>query len=202
MKDEYRSIRKESMGQFKDRGSKFIAIAIPVFSVESIKEVLDRIKKQYHDARHHCYAYKLGIGDDNWRVHDDGEPSGTAGNPILGQIRSYDLTNIMIVVVRYFGGTLLGKGGLINAYRNAARAALEKAEIIVKTLNYTYVLQFPYSALNKVMKIIKEENLQQSDQVFELDCSMKIHFRASQENRIRNKMELVDQLKFRKESDN
>ena len=198
MKDEYRTIREESRGLFKDRGSKFIAIASPVHSAYGIKEVLDRVKKQYHDARHHCYAYKLGTGDDTWRVNDDGEPSGTAGNPIMGQIKSYKLTNILIIVVRYFGGTLLGKGGLINAYRSAARDALENAEIIKKTVDYTYHLHFPYSFMNEVMTIIKEENLQESDQVFEMDCTMKIHFRASLEKRIRSKLELIDKLQFKK----
>ncbi len=183
---------------FKDRGSKFIAIASPVTSYDNIKEILNSIRKQYHDARHHCYAYRLGAEGEDWRINDDGEPSGTAGNPIIGQLQSYKLTNIIIVVVRYFGGTLLGTGGLINAYRSASRDALENAEIIKKTLDYTYYLQFPYSAINEVMKIIKEENLHQSEQVFEMDCTMKIHFRASLERRIRNKLELIEKLKFNK----
>ncbi len=198
MKDEYSSISGESTGLFKDRGSKFIAIAVPVNSTEAIKEILDNIKKNYHDARHHCYAYKLGTGDDDWRVNDDGEPSGTAGNPIMGQIRSYKLTNIMIVVVRYFGGTLLGTGGLINAYRNAARNALENAEIINKTVKCTYNLNFPYESMNEIMKVVKEENLEQSDQVFEIDCSMKVHFRVSLENKIIKKFTLIKKLEFRK----
>jgi len=198
MKDEYRSIRGESTGLFKDRGSKFIAIAVPVDSKNAVKEILDTIKKKYHDARHHCYAYKLGTGDDDWRVNDDGEPTGTAGNPIMGQIRSCKLTNIMIVVVRYFGGTLLGTGGLINAYRNAARNALENAEIIKKTIKCTYHLNFPYESMNDIMKVVKEENLEQSDQVFEINCSMRVHFRASLERKIRNKFELIEKLEFKK----
>ena len=198
MKDEFRTIKEESRGLFKDRGSKFIAIARPVTSYDSIKEVLNSIRKQYHDARHHCYAYRLGAEGEDWRVNDDGEPSGTAGNPIMGQLKSYKLTNIIIVVVRYFGGTLLGTGGLINAYRSASRDALENAEITKKTLDYTYYLQFPYSVINEVMKIIKEENLHQSEQVFEMDCTMKIHFRASLEKRIRSKLELIDELQFNK----
>jgi len=198
MKDEFRTIKEVSRGLFKDRGSKFIAIASPVTSYDNIKEILVSIRRQYHDARHHCYAYRLGAEGEEWRVNDDGEPSGTAGNPIIGQLKSYKLTNILIVVVRYFGGTLLGTGGLINAYRSAARDALENAEIIKKTLDYTYQLEFPYSAINEVMKIIKEENLLQSEQVFEMDCTMKIHFRASLERRIRSKLELVDKLQFRK----
>ena len=195
MKDEYRSISGEASGQFKDRGSKFIAVATPVNSVEGVKEVLNRVRKQYHDARHHCYAYKLGTGDDDWRVNDDGEPAGTAGNPIMGQIKSFHLTNILIIVVRYFGGTLLGTGGLINAYRNAARQALENTVIVTGIINCTYHLKFPYEAMNDVMKVIKEDNLEQSDQVFDLDCSLKVHFRASLENKIRKKFELIEKLK-------
>lgn len=198
MKDEFRTIKEESRGLFKDRGSKFIAIASPITSYDNIKEILASIRKQYHDARHHCYAYRLGAEGEEWRINDDGEPSGTAGNPIIGQLKSYKLTNVLIVVVRYFGGTLLGTSGLINAYRSATRDALENAEIIKKTLDYTYQLEFPYSAINEVMKIIKEENLQQSGQVFEMDCTMKIHFRASLEKRIRSKLELIDKLQFRK----
>ncbi|MEA1887556.1 MAG: YigZ family protein [Bacteroidota bacterium] len=198
MKDEYRTIKKESRGLFKDRGSKFIAIASPVYSTDEIQGIMDRVKKKYHDARHHCYAYKLGTGNDDWRVNDDGEPSGTAGKPIMGQIKSFRLTNILIIVVRYFGGTLLGTGGLINAYRDAARVALDNAEIINKTVDYTYSLHFPYSAMNEVMKIIKEENLRQSDQVFEMDCSMKIHFRASLEKRISRRLGLIDKLEFKR----
>lgn len=196
MKDEFRTIKEESRGLFKDRGSKFIAIASPVTSYDNIKEILVSIRRQYHDARHHCYAYRLGTEGEEWRINDDGEPSGTAGNPIIGQLKSYKLTNVLIVVVRYFGGTLLGTSGLINAYRSATRDALENAEIIQKTLDYTYQLEFPYSAINEVMKIVKEEKLQQSGQVFEMDCTMKIHFRASLERRIRSKLELIDKLQF------
>jgi len=198
MTDEYRSIKEEATGLFKDRGSKFIAIASPVNSEEEIKEIIAYTRKKYHDARHHCFAWKLGMGDDRWRLNDDGEPSGTAGNPIMGQIRSFELTNILIIVIRYFGGTLLGTGGLINAYRNAARDALENARIIKKTISCTYVLNFPYAAMNDVMKLIKEENLGQSEQVFELDCSMKVHFRASLEKRILKKFGLIEKLEYEK----
>lgn len=198
MKDEYRSIKEEATGLFKDRGSKFIAIASPASSEDEIKEIIASTRKKYHDARHHCFAWKLGMGDDSWRVNDDGEPSGTAGNPIMGQIRSFELTNILIIVIRYFGGTLLGTGGLINAYRSAARDALENAEIIKKTISCTYSLHFPYEAMNDIMRVIKEENLGQSEQIFELDCSMKVHFRASQEKRILKKFGLIEKLEYEK----
>ncbi len=196
MNDEYRTIKKESSGLYKDRGSKFIATACPVYSTEDIKNKLEQVKKKYHDARHHCYAYKLGTGEDNWRVNDDGEPSGTAGNPIMGQIKSFDLTNILIIVVRYFGGVLLGTGGLINAYRSAARDSLERSDIIKKTVMVTYGLKFPYLSMNEVMKLIKEKNLEQSEQVFELDCELKIHFRASLERNIAGRLDMISKLEY------
>ncbi|MDZ7739034.1 MAG: YigZ family protein [Bacteroidales bacterium] len=201
MKDEYRSIKKASHGLFKDRGSKFIAMAFPVHSEESVKEKLEEVKKKYHDARHHCYAYRLGPGDDKWRVNDDGEPSGTAGNPIMGQIRSYRLNNTLIIVTRYFGGTLLGTGGLINAYRQAAKAALENASIIKKTIECSYLLNFPYASMNDVMRFIKEYKLRQSEQFFELDCSITIHFRSSKEESIVEKLALIEKLDFKKVND-
>lgn len=172
IRDQYKTLSERSTGQFKDRGSKFIAIASRVFSIEEALSFVDEIKKEYHDARHHCYAYKIGIGDDQWRVNDDGEPSGSAGNPILGQIKSFEITNVCIVVVRYFGGTLLGVGGLINAYRTAAREALSSADIVTRHIKSSFLIEFPYSHMNSVMKILKEDNIEQSRQRFELDCSL------------------------------
>lgn len=201
MKDEYRSIENISQGLFKDRGSKFIATAFPAQSEDDVKQKLEDIKKKYHDARHNCYAYRLGPGEDRWRINDDGEPSGTAGNPIMGQIRSYRLNYILIVVTRYFGGTLLGTGGLINAYRHAAKDALENASIVKKTVECSYLLNFPYAAMNKVMTFIKEYKIRQSDQNFELDCSLKIHFRASEEEFITGKLAIIEKLKLKKLND-
>ena len=129
-KDNYLSIEKRSEGIYKDRGSKFLAFAFPVYQEDEIKDILAELRKEYHDARHHCYAYRLGASKEIYRVNDDGEPSSSAGKPIFGQIQSNDLSNILIVVVRYFGGTLLGVGGLINAYRSAAADALINASII------------------------------------------------------------------------
>lgn len=196
MDDQYRTIKDSSSGLFKDRGSKFIAISRPVSNPEEAKQALEEIKKKYHDARHHCFAYRTGTGEYEWRVNDDGEPSGTAGKPIMGQIRSFNLTNLIIVVVRYFGGTLLGTGGLINAYRSAAKDSLENAVIVSKTIDYTYKLDFPYAAMNDVMSMIKEENLEQSHQVFELDCTLKIHFRASLEEKIIRRLKIIDKLNY------
>lgn len=194
--DTYRTIKYASTGLFKDRGSKFIGLAYRVRSLEDVNKYLDLAKKEYRDARHHCFAYKIGMDDNNWRVNDDGEPSGTAGKPIMGQINSFEITNILIVVVRYFGGTLLGVGGLINAYRNAAKEALLKTEIISELVMTSYDLNFPYPAMNSVMTLIKEENLQQSNQNFDLDCSIRISFRKSMEDLIEKKLSLISDLSY------
>ena len=128
--DTYKTIKSASQGLFKDKGSRFIALAFPLKSVEEVKPILEKIRKDYHDARHHCYAYNIGYENNNWRVNDDGEPSGTGGKPILGQIKSFELTNILVVVVRYFGGTLLGVSGLINAYKSATIDVISNANIV------------------------------------------------------------------------
>lgn len=190
--DEYRTIKASSSGIFKDRGSKFIAHAYRVGSAEEAKGIIEEVKKDYRDARHHCYAYKIGTEDDNWRVNDDGEPSGTAGRPILGQISSFELSNVLIVVVRYFGGTLLGVGGLINAYRNAARNALENSIIITEHLKVKVHISFPYEAMNAVMKIIKDENPEQSNQVFENSCSLDLCFRKSDKDRLIGRLSIIE----------
>lgn len=182
--DEYLTIKARSTGIFRDRGSKFIAIASPAGSVDEAMNIIEDIRNEYRDARHHCYAYKIGKDEDRWRVNDDGEPSGSAGKPIMGQIRSFDITNIVIVVVRYFGGTLLGVGGLINAYKNAAKEALSGGQIVKRTLKVEYLLEFPYSAMNDVMKLVKDEKLEQYDQQFELDCKLKIRFRKDLEEKV------------------
>lgn len=158
--DTYKTIESESSGLYKEKGSKFIALAYPVKSESEVKEIIDQIKKKYYDARHHCYAYVLGFDKSAWRVNDDGEPSGTAGKPIHGQLLSYDLTNTLVVVVRYFGGTKLGVSGLINAYKQAARDALQNATIIEKTINEVYKLSFPFESMNDAMKIVKDFGLQ------------------------------------------
>ncbi len=192
--DTYKTISSASKGIFRDRGSKFIAIAVPVSSLDEIKALLEGYRKDYHDARHHCYAWMLGHERNSFRSSDDGEPSGTAGKPILGQINSNELTNILIVVIRYFGGTLLGTSGLINAYRSAAAEALGNAAFEERTVNSWYRLKFPYSAMNDVMKIIKEDDLMQSEQDFGLNCTLKIGFRLSSEERIMKKLSLVENI--------
>ena len=154
--DEYYTLSKPSEGIFKDKGSKFIAKAFPVFSETEIKAIQEQLRSEYHDARHHCYAYMLGADKKVFRANDDGEPSSTAGKPILGQIKSFELTNVLIVVIRYFGGTKLGVSGLIHAYKTATEEALKNAEIVKKTLLDYYQLKFDYAAMNDIMRILKE----------------------------------------------
>ena len=170
--DTYYSISQPCQGLYKDKGSKFIAYAFPVSNEEEIKTHLSALRKEHHSARHHCYAYRLGADKLIYRANDDGEPSSTAGKPILGQIQSKDLTDILIVVVRYFGGTLLGVSGLINAYKLATADAINNALIVEKIVKEKYEIKFDYLQMNDVMKIIKDENLEIQSQNFELTCSL------------------------------
>jgi uncharacterized YigZ family protein len=172
--DTYKTIQAESKGIFKDRGSKFLAFAFPVKSEDEIKNHLQFLRKEFHDARHQCYAYRLGVEDQLYRTYDDGEPSGTAGKPIYGQILSQELTNILIVVVRYFGGTLLGTTGLIHAYRTAAKECLANSLIIYQLLEYKMKLLFRYEEMNSVMRVLKEEAVIVSEQKFDSECSLSI----------------------------
>ena len=157
--DEYRTLQEVSQGLYKEKGSRFIAVAVPVKSIEEVKSQLELLRKKYHDARHHCYAYRIGEAPYEFRYNDDGEPSGTAGKPIFGQIQSYELTNILIVVIRYFGGVKLGTGGLIQAYRAAAKEAVENGKIINRVWKISVEIRFNYAQMNEVMKIIKDEGL-------------------------------------------
>jgi uncharacterized YigZ family protein len=195
--DTYLTIKAFSQGLYKEKGSRFIGLAWPVTAQEEIKSILENIKKEHHSARHHCYAWMLGQERQTFRINDDGEPSGSAGKPILGQINSFNLTNILIVVVRYFGGKLLGVSGLINAYRTAAESALKNGEIIELYIKDYYELIFPYTVINDVMKLIKEEEAGQSQQKFELECCMTINFRTSVRERILNALSRIDGLKYR-----
>jgi len=178
--DTYKTVEKEAGGLFRDRGSRFIGLAIPVSDQEEIKARLEELRKEYHDARHHCYAWVLTPDRQAWRVNDDGEPSGTAGKPILGQINSRELTNVLVVVIRYFGGTLLGVSGLINAYRSAAADALDNAGIVERHLTESWLITFPYEAMNDVMKVLKEEGCSQSAHDYSDNMvSVEITFRAA-----------------------
>jgi uncharacterized YigZ family protein len=182
--DTYRTITGPSQGLYKEKGSKFLAFAFPVGSVDEVKGHLERLRKEYFDARHHCYAYILGPTKEAYRVNDDGEPSGTGGRPIYGQLLSADLTDTLIVVVRYFGGVLLGASGLANAYKAAARDAIAAATIVEKTVDTTYHLHFEYALMNDVMRLLKELGLQPLNQEYGLDCRLDISVRQSQSVRV------------------
>jgi uncharacterized YigZ family protein len=184
-KDTYKTILKPSEGVlFKEKGSKFFGYAFPVFSEEDIKEKIDILKKQHHTARHWCYAWQLGKNYENYRANDDGEPSNSAGMPIYGQLQSFDVTNILVVVVRYFGGTKLGVGGLVQAYKTTAQMALETSKIVEKTIDENFLLKFEYPEMNIVMRIIKDEDINVLHQKMELDCEFEISVRKKEAERI------------------
>ena len=192
--DEYKTIAGESFGLYREKKSKFIAMAFPVGSKEEIKNKLIALRKEYHDARHHCYAYQLGHETPLSRVNDDGEPSGTTGRPIHGQILSKELTNILVVVVRYFGGTKLGVSGLINAYKTAARDALDKAKIVKRTINDYFEITFDYPQMNYIKRIIKENNIEQIDQKFEAVCKFTISVRRKISNDIIQRLDKINSV--------
>ncbi len=175
--DQYKSIAAPSEGLFKDNGSRFLALAYPVESPEQVKEIVAGLKKKYHDARHHCFAYRLGYQGDVWRASDDGEPSGSAGRPILGQIDSLGLSDVLVVVVRWFGGIKLGIPGLIRAYRSSSADALSQATLIEKTAARRFRLRFDYLSMNDVMKVLKDMDLPQSAQEFGETCSLEVRVR-------------------------
>jgi uncharacterized YigZ family protein len=186
--DTYRTIEKPAEGQFRDRGSKFLAYAYPVASENELKNILAMLKSTHQKANHHCWAVRFGIDRSVFRINDDGEPSGTAGRPILNTLLSRDLTNILVVVVRYFGGTLLGVPGLINAYKTATEEALKTVSIVEKTVNDIYTIEFDYLQMNDVMKVIKDDNLNIIGQVFDNNCSVKLSIRKTQVNQTLSKL--------------
>ena len=178
--DTYHMPTNTSEGLYKEKGSKFIGYAFPVFSEEDVKERLEEVRKKEYAARHHCYAYTLHPDKSAWRANDDGEPANTAGKPILGQIQSKDLTNILIVVVRYFGGVKLGVGGLITAYRAAAADALENISIEKRFVKEIYEVAFQYPQMNEVMRLVKDKSLEVVNQDFQIDCKLIFAIRKSQ----------------------
>lgn len=183
MTERYLTIAGEAEGIYKDKGSKFLAFAVPAESIEDVKEQLEQFRQRYHDARHVCYAYMLGAERQDYRANDDGEPSGTAGRPILGQINSRQLTNILIVVVRYFGGILLGTGGLITAYKEAASDALSRAEIVEKDVMIQKTLRFPYEKMNEVMRLLKDTQAVITRQDFDGECIIECNIKLSYADR-------------------
>jgi len=177
--DRYLTIEKESEGIYKSKGSKFLSFAFPVKNENEIKKILDALKKKYHDARHHCYAWILGPSMQSYRTNDDGEPHNSAGKPILGQIHSFKLTNVLVLVVRYFGGIPLGVSGLVTAYRTASSEALGNARIIEKYVYNNYLIRFGYPEMNHIMKITKDMDAETYDPVFEMNCEIKVKVKSS-----------------------
>ncbi len=180
-KDTYKTILKPSKEVlFKEKGSKFFGYAFPVTSEDDVKERLEELKKQHHSARHFCYAWQLGKSYEAYRANDDGEPSNSAGMPIYGQLQSFDVTNMLVVAVRYFGGTKLGVGGLIQAYKATAQMALQSCRIVKKTIDEVFILKFEYPEMNIVMRIIKDEDINIVNQKMELNCEFEISVRKKE----------------------
>ena len=196
MSDTYKTIEKLAEGTYSEKRSKFLAFAIPVHSLDEVKEHLKYYEKKYFDARHVCYAYMLGADRTNFRANDNGEPSGTAGRPILGQINSFGLTDILLLVVRYFGGIKLGASGLIVAYKAAAQEALNAAVIIEKTVDAEVTFIFEYSFMNDVMRIVKEESPEIISQDFDNNCRMTLRIRKSQFDRLKERLQKVETLRI------
>ncbi|MCJ0743243.1 IMPACT family protein [Pedobacter montanisoli] len=194
--DTYQTISHTSEGIFRDKGSKFIGYAYPIKSESEIKEIISKLKAEHPKARHHCWAIRLTPDRSVFKLNDDGEPSGTAGRPILNTLLSADVTNVLIVVVRYFGGTLLGVPGLINAYKNATQEALNNNEIVTRTVNDVYRIEFDYLAMNAVMRVVKEEDLIVLSQHFDTQCALEFEVRKTNLNSVLGKLEKIDQAKI------
>lgn len=193
--DSYKTLKEPAEGTCREKGSKFLAYGFRVGSEEEVKEIIGNLKKQYHDARHHCYAYRIGLSDSALvRMNDDGEPSGTAGRPIMGQILSAGLTNILVVVVRYFGGTLLGTSGLIKAYKMATADCLRNASIVHEHITEVLTIRFPYEHLNSVMRIVNEESLRIDSQDSDVDCRMQFLLPASRRAELIAKFKCLEKL--------
>lgn len=194
MQDSFLTISSPSEGLYKEKGSKFIALAFPVESVDEVKDSLEGLRKEYYDARHHCYAYVLGHAGDEVRANDDGEPNHSAGDPILGQIKSKNLTNTLVVVIRYFGGTKLGVSGLITAYKTAAAEALDANQIIQKDITENITLRFPYDEMNEAMKLVKDLDLKIKRQDYDSLCIMNLEVIISQMGNLKEKVTLLNDL--------
>ncbi|MCQ2238152.1 MAG: YigZ family protein [Bacteroidaceae bacterium] len=199
--DEYRTIARPAEGTYTEKRSKFLAFAFPVSNLDEIKGHIERIQKEYYDARHVCYAYMLGHERTNFRANDNGEPSGTAGKPILGQINSNELTDILICVVRYFGGIKLGTSGLIVAYKAAAQECLANAEFIEKTVDETVDIAFEYPFMNDVMRVVKDLSPKILDQGYDQDCTMQLQIRQSMMPRLKDRLSKVETLRIKKEEE-
>ena len=200
-KDTYKTIEAPAMGEYSEKRSKFLAFAHPVQTTEEVKAWVGHYQKKYYDARHCCYAYMLGAARKEFRANDNGEPSGTAGKPILGQINSNELTDILIVVIRYFGGIKLGTSGLIQAYKAAAAAALSEACVVERTVDEDVTFYFEYPFMNAVMRVVKDENPAIVRQGYENDCSMTLRIRKGLMDRLKQKLEKIETLRFAEDTD-
>lgn len=198
--DTYLTITDVSQGLYKEKGSKFISLAHPIRSENEAKDLLNHYKNKHNKARHHCYAYKIGVHHVHYRLNDDGEPTGSAGKPIYGQILSHNLTNILVLVIRYFGGTLLGTGGLITAYKNAAFDALNNAHIAKQTLNTIYAIHYPYEDTNEITRLIKQFDGQTLESNFTSVCEQKIAIRQSLADAFYYKIHTLDDVKIEVET--
>lgn len=194
--DTYLTIENKADIIFKDKGSKFLAFAFPVENDAQVKEALLQLKKEHPSANHHCYAYRLGADKLNYRANDDGEPNNTAGKPILGQIQSNDLTNVLIVVVRYFGGTLLGVSGLISAYKSSAAEVINECKVIEKFISFNYTINFPFEHLNDVMKLLKQLDCKITAQQFDNDCEISFSVRKANSEAFEEKLKKLNGLKL------
>jgi uncharacterized YigZ family protein len=195
--DTFKTISKPSEGIFRDKGSRFFAYLYPIQSEAEIKDIIAELKSLHPKASHHCWAIRLSLDRSIFRLNDDGEPSGTAGRPILNTLLSFDLTNVIAVVIRYFGGALLGIPGLINAYKTATIDAIQASEIIVKTVDLVFKIEFSHSVMNEVMKVVKEENIKIFNQSFDLSCTFNLEIRQSQVNNVINRLEKIEGLKWK-----
>lgn len=192
IKDTYQTLAVKSNGIYKEKGSKFISFAYPVNNIETIKTILEELKKEFYDSRHICYAYRLGYEGEDYRMNDDGEPSGTAGKPIYGQILSHEITNVLITVIRYFGGTKLGVSGLIQAYKASALDALNNNTIQEKIIYETLTINFDYPTMNDIMQLVKNQNLMVLYQDFRITCSMQIAVRKNDFEMILSQLQNID----------
>jgi uncharacterized YigZ family protein len=192
VKNTYRTLRETSTGLYKEKGSKFIGIAVPCYNESEAKVYLENWKKEHYQSRHVCYAYRFGVDQKVFRANDDGEPNNSAGAPILGQIQSFDLSNVLIGVVRYFGGTKLGVGGLVTAYKTAAREAIEAGEIVEYEVFEWIELKFGYNSMPSVMSLVKQHQLFTKDQVFEMECSLKVSLPLNRAEQLKTELEEIE----------
>lgn len=196
MTDSYLTVENRAETLYKEKGSKFFSFVFPVKDITEVKSILDELKKKYYDATHHCYAYILGFEKETFRMNDDGEPSSTAGKPIYGQLQSKNLTNVLLVVVRYFGGTKLGVSGLIKAYKTAAAECLSATTIVEKKVMLSYKVMFPYEKMNAVMSLLKEIKAEQTKHIFETECSMEILVESGKQNKFEDAISKLEKTNF------